>query len=338
MKKSKPKFVLIDGNALIHRAYHAIPPLTTKSGELVNSVFGFASILLKAIEDIKPTHIAVAFDMKGPTFRHKMYKEYKATRVKAPQELYDQMPRIKDLVKAFNIPIYEEQGYEADDIVGTLSKKLKINNIIVTGDLDELQLVDNNTEVYTMRKGMQDTVIYNDKKVIERFGIRPDQLIDYKGLRGDPSDNIPGVRGVGEKTASTLLQEYETIENLYKEIKKSKKIEGISDRIRKLLLDQEEQACMSKTLATIIIDMDLEIDLKECEIKDYDKDRVVDLLRELEFRSLLSRLPESRADGKQQSLLDNNSEERKEEKIDLEKYNYELVDSEENYENLKKRE
>jgi DNA polymerase-1 len=272
--------------------------------------------------------------MKGPTFRHKMYKEYKATRVKAPQELYDQMPRIKDLVKAFNIPIYERQGFEADDIVGTLSKKIKINNIIVTGDLDELQLVDDNTEVYTMRKGMQDIVIYDDKKVIERFGIRPDQLIDYKGLRGDPSDNIPGVRGVGEKTASTLLQKYETIENLYKEIKKQDKIEGISDRIRKLLLEQEEQARMSKTLATIIVDMDLEIDLKECEVKDYDKDKVVELLRELEFRSLLSRLPESRSDGKQQSLLDSNKAEVTIEKIDLEKYNYELVDSEEKFKNL----
>ena len=331
MKKNKPKFVLIDGNALIHRAYHAIPPLTTKSGELVNSVFGFTSILLKAIEDIKPTHIAVAFDMKGPTFRHKMYKEYKATRVKAPQELYDQMPRIKDLVKAFNIPIYERQGFEADDIVGTLSKKIKINNVIVTGDLDELQLVDDNTKVYTMRRGMQDTVIYDDEKVIERFGIRPDQLIDYKGLRGDPSDNIPGVRGVGEKTASALLQKYETIENLYKEIKKQDKIEGISDRIRKLLLEQEEQARLSKELATIIVDMDLEIDLKDCELGDYDKDEVVNLLHELEFRSLLSRLPESRLEGKQQSLLDNNKAEVKTEKIDLEKYNYELVNSEEKF-------
>ena len=334
MIKKKQKFVLIDGNALIHRAYHAIPPLTTKSGELVNSVFGFASILLKAIEEIKPTHMAVAFDMKGPTFRHKMYKEYKATRVKAPQELYDQMDRIKQLVEAFNIPIYEKQGFEADDIVGTLSKKIKINNVIVTGDLDELQLVDDNTEVYTMRRGMQDTVLYDEKKVVERFGIKPDQLIDYKGLRGDPSDNIPGVKGVGEKTASILLQKYGTIENLYKEIKKSEKIEGISDRIRKLLLDQEEQARMSKELATIIVDMDLEIDLKKCEMKDYDKDEVVDLLRELEFRSLLSRLPESILDGKQQSLLDDNNSEKKIEKIDLEKYNYTLVDSEEKFDNL----
>ncbi len=333
MTKNKSKFVLIDGNALIHRAYHAIPPLTTKSGELVNSVFGFTSILLKAIEDIKPTHIAVAFDMKGPTFRHKMYKEYKATRVKAPQELYDQITRIKQIVEAFNIPIYEKQGYEADDIIGTLSKKIKINNIIVTGDLDELQLVDNNTKVYTMRRGMQDTVFYDEKKVIERFGITPEQLIDYKGLRGDPSDNIPGVKGIGEKTASILLQRFSTIENLYKELKKSEKIEGVSDRIRKILLEQEKQARMSKELATIIIDMDLKIDLKECEVKDYDKDKVIELLRELEFRSLLSRLPESKSDGKQQSLLMGESKDAKE-KIDLRKFNYELVDSKEKFKNL----
>jgi DNA polymerase-1 len=336
----KRKFVLIDGNALIHRAFHALPPLTTKSGELVNAVFGFTSVLLKAIADLKPTHMAVAFDMKGPTFRHKMYKEYKATRVKAPQGLYDQIPRIKKLVEAFNIPIYERQGFEADDIIGTLSKKIKINNVIVTGDLDELQLVDDNTKVYTMKRGMQDTVIYNEEKVIERFGILPSQLIDYKGLRGDPSDNIPGVRGIGEKTASILLQKFGTIENLYKELKKSEKIaskpeglKGISDRIRKLLLEQEDKARMSKELATIIIDMDLKIELKQCEVRDYDKNKVIELLRELEFRSLLSRLPESKSDTKQQSLfLEKNKN--IEEKIDLEKYHYTLIDSEKKFSSL----
>jgi DNA polymerase-1 len=304
MKDNPPqKFILIDGNALIHRAFHALPPLTSKKGELVNAVFGFTSILLKAIKDLKPTHIAVAFDSKGPTFRHKEFHDYKATRVAAPEELYQQFSRVKEVVKALNIPSYEVSGFEADDIIGTLSKKLTIDNVIVTGDLDELQLVDQNTKVYIARKGVQDTVIYDEKKVIERYGIKAEQLIDFKGLRGDPSDNIPGVKGIGEKTAAKLLQKLGTIEKLYKKLEKEKKIKGVPDRVIKILLEQKEKAFLSKKLATIVTNMPLKINLNDCVIQDYDREKVVKLFQELEFKTLLSRLPESsRGNGKQASL------------------------------------
>lgn len=300
--KKQQKFVLIDGNALIHRAFHALPPLTTKKGELVNAVFGFTSVLLKAIKDLKPTHIAVAFDAKGPTFRHKKFPEYKATREAAPKELYRQFPRVKEVVQALNIPSYEVSGFEADDIIGTLSKKLTMENIIVTGDLDELQLVDDNTKVYAMRRGIQDTMIYDEKKVIERYGIKPEQLVDFKGLRGDPSDNIPGVSGIGEKIASKLLKKFGTIENMYKRLEKGEKVKGISDRIIKILLEQKEKAFLSKKLAKIATDMPLKINLKKCEVQDYDREKVVRLFQELEFKTLLTRLPESSRKKRQESL------------------------------------
>jgi DNA polymerase-1 len=198
----KSRYVLIDGNALIHRGFHAIPVLNTKSGEQTNAVYGFTSILLKAFADIKPTHIACSFDLKGPTFRHKAYKEYKAHRVAAAQELYDQIPRVKEVVRSLNIPIFELEGFEADDVLGTLSKKIcehcknDCEVFIVTGDLDTLQLVNKCVKIYTMRKGLTDNAVYDEKAVRERYGLMPNQMVDYKALRGDPSDNIPGVMGI----------------------------------------------------------------------------------------------------------------------------------------------
>ena len=207
------KFVIIDSNALIHRAYHALPRLSTRKGELVNAVYGFISVLLKVLRELDPDYIAAAFDVAAPTFRHQEYKEYKATRVKAPDELYAQIPLVKEALEAFHIPVYEHEGFEADDIIGTLveqaPKKQKISSldmVIVTGDLDALQLVNSRTKVYTLRKGIQDTVLYGEKEVFERYGIKPEQLADLRGLRGDPSDNIIGVPGIGEKTAVKLLQ------------------------------------------------------------------------------------------------------------------------------------
>lgn len=334
-KKSKQKLLLIDGNALIHRAFHALPPLTNKKGDLVNAVFGFTSVLLKAIKDLKPTHIIVAFDKKGPTFRHKIFKDYKATREAAPQELYQQIPIVHQVVKSLNIPYYEMKGYEADDIIGTLSKQAGMNNVVVTGDLDALQLVDDDTQVYTMRKGVQDTVIYNEAKVIERYNLKPDQLIDYKGLRGDPSDNIPGVPGVGEKTAVLLLKKFGTIEKMYHKLKTKGyqlQIEGLRGGagIHKKLLDYEKQALLSKKLGTIIIDMSLKIDLDKCVLKDYDRNKVVNLFQKLEFRSLLSRLPESLTEIKEQDNLfaDIDSEDKNKKASHKEQIKYNLIGSE----------
>lgn len=290
MTKEQKRLVLIDGNALIHRAYHALPPLTTKTGELVNAVYGFSSVLLKVINDLKPDYILASFDLAAPTFRHEEYKEYKATRVKAPDELYAQIGRVKEVVRAFNIPIYEKSGFEADDVLGTMvfqaeNSKENIESIIVTGDLDTLQLVSPKTKVFALRKGMSDTVIYDEAGVVERYGLKPNQMIDYKGLRGDQSDNIPGVKGIGEKTATELLKKYGTLENVYaslSEIKGATKDKLERDRM---------QAFMSKKLATIVKDVPLKLDFEKALTHEFNRKKLVDLFQELNFFSLIKRIP-----------------------------------------------
>ena len=222
MKKNKT-LILIDGNALVHRAFHALPPLTAPDGTVTNAVFGFSSILIRTIKDIKPDFIAAAFDLAGPTFRHKEYKEYKAKRVKAPQELYDQIPLVKEVLQAFGIPIFEKETFEADDLIGTISaitaKDKELKTIIATGDLDTLQLVvGEQVVVFTLKRGMRDTVIYDEPAIMERYGIKPSQMTDFKGLKGDVSDNIAGVPGIGDKTAETLIQNFGSLEDLYKKL------------------------------------------------------------------------------------------------------------------------
>ncbi|MFA4817840.1 MAG: DNA polymerase I [Parcubacteria group bacterium] len=291
MDKTPKKLVLIDGNAIIHRAYHALPPLTTKKGELVNAVYGFTSLLLKVISEIKPKYILATFDLKGPTFRHEEYKEYKATRVKAPDELYAQFDRVKEVVRAFNIPIFEMAGFEADDVIGTMAHQAEkiegVENVIVTGDLDTLQLIDDKTKVYALRRGMSDTTIYDDAAVQERYGLRPDQMIDYKGLRGDPSDNIPGVKGIGEKTAIELLQKYGTIENVYQ------KLGEIKGALHDKLERDKAQALLSKRLATIQKNVPVKLDLSQAVTREFDRQKIVSLFQELNFFSLIKRLPDS---------------------------------------------
>ncbi len=293
----KKRLIVIDGNALVHRAFHALPPLKTKKGELVNGVYGFFLIFLKAIRELKPDFIAVTFDLPGKTFRHKKYKEYKAKRPKAPEELYLQIPKVKELLKIFNIPVFEKEGFEADDVIGTITKKApqkqvfpEIESIILTGDLDTLQLVDKNTKVYTLRKGFRDTVIYDEEKVKERYQLLPSQLLDFKALKGDPSDNIPGVPQIGEKRAIELLKEFGSLENIYKEIEETKKIEA---RFKKILKDYEEQAYFSKSLAEIRTDVPIEFNLKDCAFKDYDREKVKKAFEDLGFHSLIRQLPGS---------------------------------------------
>lgn len=288
----KEKLVVIDGHALIHRAYHAIPPLTTNKGEPVNAVYGFAVILLNVIRDLKPKYIAVAFDLPGKTKRHEDYADYKANRATAPDDLKSQINIVRELVGAFNIPVIDMPGYEADDVIGTIVKKTpkEIENYIVTGDLDELQLVDEKTKVYTMKKGFSDVVIYDEEKVKERYQIRPDQFVDYKALRGDPSDNIPGVSGIGEKTATELLVEYGSLQNIYKNTDK------IKPSIAKKLEDGESQAHLSHRLAKIETELKIDLDLKKCLFSDFDQNKLLQKFQELGFKSLLSRLPESSND------------------------------------------
>jgi len=314
MSAIKPKLIIIDGNALIHRSFHALPPtLITKKGEMVNAVYGFTTVLLKAIREFRPDYVALTLDRKAPTFRHIEYKEYKAKRIKAPDDLYKQIPRVKEIAQAFNIPIYEMDGFEADDLIGTISVNVNgnVEKIIVTGDLDTLQLVNDHVKVYTMKRGLTDSMIYDKKAVKQRYGLTPEQMIDYKALRGDPSDNIPGVRGIGEKTAIELLQKFKTLDGVYEYLENTKTLEHkntktqkhlsaealakadknkIKPRIIELLKKYKKDALMSKELATIKCDVKMKFDLEDACFADFDQGKVVKLFSELEFKSLLPRL------------------------------------------------
>ncbi|TEU16587.1 MAG: DNA polymerase I [Anaerolineales bacterium] len=297
------KLILIDGHALAYRAYHALRPdsFSTRQGELTNAVYGFTSMLLAVLRDEQPDYIAVTFDV-GRTFRHEEYPPYKAHREAMPEELATQLQRINEMVKAFNIPIFTAEGYEADDVLGTLARQASqqgVGTLIVTGDTDTFQLIDENTQVLTSRRRYSDTVIYDETGIQERYGLKPRQIIDYKGLVGDSSDNIPGVRGVGKKTATQLLQKYGSIEAIYEHLD-----EVESPRFRKALEEGQDDAFLSKHLATIVTDVPLELDLEACRVAEYDHDRVTNLFRELEFRSLLKRLPQPRQpEGPQQLAL-----------------------------------
>lgn len=301
MPKNKKIFIILDCNALIHRSYHALPDFRTSRGELVNAVYGFSSIFLKVLREFKPEYIAATFDVAGPTFRDEAFAEYKAKRAKAPDELYAQIPKVKEVLSAFNVSIYEKEGFEADDIIGTIAKAIQrkqaypnIESIIVSGDLDTLQLVDRNTKVYTMRKGMQDTVLYDEAAVMKRFeGLKPEQMADYKGLRGDPSDNIPGVTGVGEKTAIQLLNEFGTLDKLYINLEKNTdKAKKFKPKLREKLVQYKEQALFSRELATIRLDAPIDLRVKDLEWRDFDRGVVERIFNVLGFRSLAGRLPE----------------------------------------------
>ncbi|PIP73468.1 MAG: hypothetical protein COW88_01940 [Candidatus Lloydbacteria bacterium CG22_combo_CG10-13_8_21_14_all_47_15] len=294
--------VLLDAHAIIHRAYHALPDFTTKTGEPTGGLYGIAAMLIKIINDLKPDYIAACYDLPGPTFRKEIYEAYKAGRPKADEALVHQINRSRDIFKAFDIPIYEAAGFEADDIIGTISEKIKkifpgVKVVIASGDMDTLQLVSNdNILVYTLRKGLSDTILYNEARVTERFGFGPELLPDFKGLRGDPSDNIPGIRGIGEKTASLLIGTFGALESLYQQLKKKNGEEmfakaGLKPRIISLLKENEEEAFFSKTLAEIRRDVPIDFSLPEKSWKEsFAPAPVEKLFHELEFRSLADRM------------------------------------------------
>ena len=284
------KFVIIDGNALIHRAYHALPPFKTKEGKLVNAVYGFASILFRVIKDLAPDYLAVSFDLAGPTFRDLEYKEYKAKRIKQPQEFYDQIPLVKELVAALSIPIFEKKGFEADDIIGTIIQKVKdkeVKNIIVSGDLDLLQLVNSQTEIYTFKKGINNSLIYDEKMIKKRYELVPSQLVDFRGLKGDSSDNIPGVPGIGEKTAIDLIKKFGSLEKLYDDLERS----DLNPKIKAKLLEYKKEAFFSRRLSEIKKDVPMVFDLAECRFGRFNKDKLERLLEDLGFKSLINRIP-----------------------------------------------
>lgn len=281
----KKRLFLIDGNSFCYRAFYAIRSLSNSKGQPTNAVYGFNSMLGKIIKEEKPDMLAVAFDLKGETFRHKKFDEYKIHRKPMPDDLVSQMPYIKQLVQAHNIPVYEMQGYEADDLLATLAKKAEdkdIETFIVTGDKDALQLVDSHIKVYSTHK---EGLIYDSHKVKEIYGVGPDKVTDIMALMGDATDNIPGVKGIGEKSAIELIGEFGSLEELYKNIEKVK-----SDARRKILVEGKDSAYLSKELASVDTDVPIDIDFKELELKDPDQTRLLELYKELEFKSLLKGL------------------------------------------------
>ena len=282
------RILLIDSNSLIYRGFFAIPPLTTTKGELSNATFGFASILLKAIEEIRPRHMAAAFDLPVPTFRKEKDPTYKATRKPMPDDLRPQLERCKEILDRFGIPMYSLPGYEADDVIGALAKQADaagLEAIIVSGDLDPLQLVTPNVKLFTTRMGFQNTVIYDEAKIAERYGLRPSQMVDFKALKGDTSDNIPGVPGVGEKTAAKLIAENGSIEGVYADLSR------FTPKLRESLAASRDQVLHSREMATIVTDLPVQLELERTRWKGYDRAAVMDLFRDLEFRSLVPRLP-----------------------------------------------
>jgi DNA polymerase I-like protein with 3'-5' exonuclease and polymerase domains/5'-3' exonuclease len=288
------RLVLVDGNALLHRAYHATPPLTTKNGELVNAVYGFTAMLLKAVDDLKPDFMAIAWDEKGPTFRHQAYTQYKATRGPSDDALGNQYKRVHEVSKALNIPEFSLSGYEADDLIGTLARQAveaqkNLEVIILTGDRDIMQVIDKNIKVLMPKKTLADVGLYGIDEFVERFGFSPKQMIDYKALAGDQSDNIPGVAGIGEVSATKLIKEFGSVEKIYQ----PKNLKTLPTRMQTLLAEGAESAAMSKGLATIDMNAPIKLDLVACRMQDFDYEEAKNLFVELEFKSLVARLPGS---------------------------------------------
>ena len=296
------KLAIIDSYALAHRSYHALPPLTSPEGVLVNGVYGFFLIFLKMLKDLNPDYVLAAFDMAAPTFRHKEYKEYKAKRVKMPDNFYEQILLVKGLLKEFGVPILEEEGYEADDLIGSVVEKLKDEDVeifIITGDLDTLQLVNDKVFVYTLRQGLRDTIIYDKEKIRERFQLEPSQLVDWKALRGDPSDNVPGVPAIGEKTAQELIKNFHSLDNLYEQLKNFSSVQEfiaknpkvkISSRVFKNLKDFEDQAYFSRHLVLIERQAPLDFHLAAAEFQIPDKEKLENSLNKLGFQSLIPKI------------------------------------------------
>lgn len=302
-------FLLIDGHALIYRAYHAFGPLTTHDGILVNAVYGFARILLTVIKDFKPEYIVATFDHPTATFRHHQFADYKAHRAAMPDDLIPQVELIKKLVATLNIPQFEVPGFEADDVIGTLVKKMaklklapkqEILAVIVTGDRDTFQLVDDKVHVWLPGRGKgQVDREYDTPAVIEKMGVRPDQIVDLKALMGDASDNIPGIAGIGPKTAARLITAADSLDNLYQILTHPDKLAKASDELKQLLkpnlakklVDGYDKAILSQKLAQLELDVPIEIDLPACKVSAYDKAKVIELFEGWDFKSLLTLLP-----------------------------------------------
>ena len=292
------KLVLLDTHAIIHRAYHALPEFMNSKGEPTGAIYGLATMLFKIITELKPDYIIACYDLPKKTFRHIAYDDYKAGRAKTDDALVAQLIRSREFFKSMSIPMYECEGFEADDLLGTIVEETKsmsdVDVVIASGDMDTLQLVDDKkVQVYTLKKGINDTILYNEEKVKERFGFDPVYLPDYKGLRGDPSDNIIGIKGIGEKTATILISKYGTIEKMYKDLKKNPEVFkslGVTERVSNLLKEGEDEAIFSKTLATIRRDAPIDFKIpKETWKEKVKEEDVASFFKTMEFKSLQNR-------------------------------------------------
>lgn len=289
------KLIVIDGNSIVNRAFYGImgsKMLQTADGTYTNAVYGFLAIMFKELEDVKPDYLAVAFDLKAPTARHLMYEGYKATRKGMPDELAKQMPILKDILKAMNIDIIEMEGYEADDILGTLSKRAEEKNIetvLLTGDRDSFQLATEKVKIYIPRTkaGKTETEIFDRDKVLEVYGVEPKQMIEVKGLMGDTSDNIPGVPGIGEKTALSIIKEYGTIENLYKNIEAN--TDNLKGKQREKIAENKELADLSRTLGTINLNVPIEKNIEDLKVKEWNREKVLSIFETLRFNRYIER-------------------------------------------------
>lgn len=290
--EEKKRLIIIDSNALLHRAFHALPPLMTKSGQETGAVYGYLLTLFKAIKDLNANYIVACFDTKAKTFRHEKFENYKAHRPLTPTGIVSQIPVIKEVLDTFKIPVFAKEGVEADDLIATICKITEDENnldvFIVSGDLDNLQLVNDKVKVYTLGKGIKDTIIYDKIKVWERFGVRPDQMNDFKALIGDPSDNIPGVEGVGKKTAAEIIEKYHTIKELYEELATDTAV--LKPKIKEALKKNKENAFMSRELVEMKKDVDINFILEDCKFGNFDKKQVEQIFQKLEFNSLINKL------------------------------------------------
>lgn len=278
------KLVLIDGHAILHRAFHALPALTTKRGEPINAVYGLVSMLLRVIQDLNPTHIAVCFDEKAPTFRHQAFKAYQAQRPAMAAELAGQIEKAKKVVEAFGIPIYSKPGFEADDVLGTIAAKANEEVIIVSGDRDLLQLVNDKVKLYMPLVGLSTAKVFGTQEAEEKMGVPPDLIPDYKALVGDPSDNYAGVSGIGPKTAISLLTEFGSLAGIYKNLKK------IPEKTREKLEKGRKSAELSHKLANIVKDVPIKLDLQAAGKWKVDSPKVLALFSEFGFKTLAERV------------------------------------------------
>ncbi|OGZ73871.1 MAG: hypothetical protein A2908_00790 [Candidatus Staskawiczbacteria bacterium RIFCSPLOWO2_01_FULL_38_12b] len=284
------RLLIIDSSSLLYRAFHALPPLTNKQGQPTGAVYGFLLILFRAIKDIKANYVVACFDTPKPTFRHQQFDEYKAHRPETPSGIIAQFPVIKEVLKSFNIPLFAKEGFEADDLIATIAKKHegKCQVYIVSGDLDNLQLIDENIKVYTPGKSIKETILYDREKVIERFGVTPDQMNDFKALTGDNSDNIPGVPGIGKTTAADLIGRFGTIKNLYDELSTDTAI--LKPKVKEALKQNKEKAFLSFQLVQTKKDVDIDFNLEDCKFGDFDRQNVEIIFKELGFFTLIDRL------------------------------------------------